>query len=358
MDVDYEYIEDKKSLSELCKKLNKEKEIGIDIECENSFHHYGTYISIIQISTRKKNFIVDVLKIKDIKPLIGVLKNPQVMKVFHNIDFDFRILNYQYYCIPKNIFDTQMAAEFLGKENLGLANLLEEYFNIEKKKKFQKADWTKRPIKEKLLQYAAKDSQYLLKLKDILKKELIKQDKYKFIQEEFKNLEKTKRIYSKPECKDLKGYKSLTPKQRSVLKELFKTREKAAKDLDKPVHFIMPNKLLLKIAKEQSTNKKFWKTLKRVHPFVKQKYLVFVNAIKKGQRNSIEIHKRRHLRFSEKQKKQIKKLTEIREEISSELGIEPHLILSKDALKQVVINQSFDSLSTWQKKHLQKRFSF
>lgn len=358
MSTDYYYIKDKRELLGLCKKLSFEKQIGVDIECENSFHHYGTYISIIQISTEKENFIIDVIALRDIEPLVQIFKNPNIVKIFHNIDFDFRILNYQFNCIPKNIFDTQIAASFLNKTNLGLGNLLEEYFHVQKKCKFQKADWTKRPIKKELLKYAVIDSLYLIKLKHLLTKELEKEHKLKFILEEFKKLENTKRTYSEPIYSDIKGYRSITPIQRSVLKQIFILRNSLAKETDKPVHFIISNKLLLYISKEYRKDEGFWRNLTHVHPIVKKKYLVFMNAVKKGETSSIIVPRKKILRFSEKQKNQMNQLLEVRDKIATEMNVEPHLILNKEMLKKVVVEQKFNSLSKWQKEIISKKFSF
>ena len=104
MNEDFEYIENRDSLIRCCKKLKFEKEIGVDIECENNFHHYGVYISIIQLSTNTENFIVDVLKLKEISPLIEILENKDIIKIFHNVDFDFRILRKQFNCKRVAIF--------------------------------------------------------------------------------------------------------------------------------------------------------------------------------------------------------------------------------------------------------------
>jgi len=139
------YIDDKRSLEEASKEWDI-KTIGVDLECENNLHHYGAYISIIQLSDGKKQWIIDCLKIKDISPVLDMFTNKNIQKIFHDVSFDLRIIHHQYKCRPKNIFDTQIAAILLGKTDLGLGSLLHEYFKIKKEQKFQMADWTKRPI--------------------------------------------------------------------------------------------------------------------------------------------------------------------------------------------------------------------
>ena len=59
----YNYIDTNEKLDSVCQELESEKELGIDIECENNLHHYGAYISLIQISSLKKNYIIDILNL-------------------------------------------------------------------------------------------------------------------------------------------------------------------------------------------------------------------------------------------------------------------------------------------------------
>ena len=358
MNSNFEYISDEDSLVRFCKRLKFEKEIGVDIECENNFHHYGVYISIIQISTKQNNFIIDVLKLKDIRVLIRILEDPEINKIFHNVDFDFRILGTQFNCRPRNVFDTQQAAVFLGKTDLGLGALLSEYFNIEKHKQFQKADWTRRPINNKMLEYAVNDSYYLIRLKHILQEELKKIHKFEWLKEEFRIIELKKWEYPKFTYQSIKGYKSLTDKERGILKELFHAREKIAKRVDRPVHFIMSNKILMELIKHPPRKMVIWKTMRGVHPAVRDNAHKFFYAVQNGEKKQIIIQKVKRLRYTEKQKKQSFRLNILREEIGKKLGLSPHLIISKDQIKELVINQNFNPLKKWQRKILEKSFSF
>ncbi len=167
------YVDTKEKLSAEAKIWNSCTELGIDIECENNLHHYGAYISIIQISSKDKNWVVDIIKLGQIQQLIDVFKNKNVTKIFHDVSFDFRILKHQFDCIPQNVFDTQLAAVLIGKHDLGLGSLLHEYFDVKKESKFQMADWTKRPLTPDMINYAIKDTNHLIGLKAALKAELV-----------------------------------------------------------------------------------------------------------------------------------------------------------------------------------------
>ena len=120
-----ELIETEDKLREASKEWKDD--LGIDIECENNLHHYGVYISIIQVSSYDKDWVIDVMKLKDIQPVTRMLENPKIQKVFHDVGFDLRILHHQFKCRPRNIFDSQIAASLLGKTQVGLGSLLEEY---------------------------------------------------------------------------------------------------------------------------------------------------------------------------------------------------------------------------------------
>src|SRR3989344_6935139 len=136
--VDFTLIETLDALAAAAEVWEKEPEIAFDIECENNLHHYGTYITLFQVSTRNANWVVDVLALKMIDPLLHVLENPRVLKVLHDVSFDLRILHHQFQCRPQNLFDTQLAAMLLDKEKVGLGVLLEEYFHVKKESKYQR----------------------------------------------------------------------------------------------------------------------------------------------------------------------------------------------------------------------------
>ena len=90
--VDFTLIETLDALAAAAEIWEKEPEIAFDIECENNLHHYGTYITLFQVSSRTANWVIDVLALKIIDPLLHVLENPPVLKVLHDVSFDLRIL--------------------------------------------------------------------------------------------------------------------------------------------------------------------------------------------------------------------------------------------------------------------------
>jgi len=353
----YYYIDTKESLAMMCVDLSREDVIGIDLECENNLHHYGAYITLIQISSRTKQWIVDMVALDSLGPLRKILTDNSIQKIFHDVSFDLRILNSQFSCKPKNVFDTQMAALLVGKTEIGLGPLLLEYFDVKKQTKFQMADWTKRPISSAMLSYAIKDSKYLIQLRDVLLDELKKLNRLDWIKEELELIESARYNSKAYTFKDFKGYVHLTDTQRSVLSVLFDLREKYAQEVDMPIHFIIPNKKLHELIVNPPKTVSQWHTISGVHPLVKRNASIFFKAVKDAQEKKITIPLKEHKRYNEEQKALLGSLGDLRDGVADKLGIARHLVMSKDQMHGIVRLKNLDSLRSWQKKVLMPKIA-
>lgn len=346
----YTYVDTKEKLIICCNELKNERILGVDLECENGLHHYGTFITLIQVSSRRKNYIIDVYRLKHINCFVDILEDRSIIKVFHDISFDFRILNDQFKCVPKNHFDTQLAAIFLGAEKTGLGNLLEEYFNLSKAKKFQKADWTKRPLSHGMLDYAIEDSCHLIELKEILEKKLKEKNLLKWFNQEIDYNENIDWVLERQTFNQLKGYKLLTDKQRAILKRLFDLRESVAMEVNRPVYFVINTRKLMEIVKKCPSLEK-WKSMKGVHPVVRQKANKFFSEQEKGKKEEIKIEKKKIYRMTPEQKKTQERYLDLRNHLSKEYKIIPHLLLNKDQIKELALG-NLNCIRPWQKELL------
>ncbi len=277
MSKDFVYVDSKDLIEEFYKHAKSKTIIGIDLEAENNYHHYGYYVSLIQISAGDKAFIIDAIKLsaKDLIPVLKILTDENIEKVFHDINFDFRILNYQYKTLPKNIFDTKIAAELLNEEKVGLKDLLYKYFNVIKQKKFQKADWSKRPLDRELLEYAAGDVKFLVALRNLLKKQLIEKKLWEKAKEKFAQAEKKDYFLKKQSYLDVRGVGNLSESELSFFKDLFELRDKLARKVNRPPFYIISNKKMLEIVKNPPKNLSEWQIMKGVHPIVRKKAYYF-----------------------------------------------------------------------------------
>lgn len=346
-----QYIATKADLEKAVKEMSKHEVLAIDLECENNLHHYGTYISLIQISSEDDDWIVDVLELKEVHPLLDVLINPAIKKIFHDVSFDLRILHLQFSCRPINIFDTQIAALLLGKNEIGLGSLLQEYYNIQKESKYQMADWTKRPLPQGMLEYAMKDTKHLLPLYHDIKKELVALARWDWALQECKHLEDSEMTYKENEYLDFKGFRFLSKKKQAILKNLFDLREELAAKVDMPNYYVMSNKKIKEILEKPPEKIDAWKKMKGVHPVVKRNAKRFVQAITEYD-ISVLPEKIIHPKYTPEQKEKTYELGIIAQDTADKLGIRKHLVMNKDQIQDIVLHQRFDSLRPWQRELL------
>jgi ribonuclease D len=159
-----------------------------------SFHRFVDRIYLLQLSTREQTAIIDPLPIGKPALLGALLEDPAVEIVFHDADYDLRLLHQDYGWQVRRIFDTRIAAQLLGLKAFGLAALLERYFGVKLEKKHQRADWSMRPLTEDMLDYAAQDTIHLLQLRDRLEADLAKLGRLEWAREEFVLLEDTRLV--------------------------------------------------------------------------------------------------------------------------------------------------------------------
>jgi len=355
--IRFDLINNDDDLNKKSREWFRETEVAIDLECENNLHHYGTTLSIIQISTNDKNWIVDMLSINNPKPLVDLFINKNIVKVFHDVSFDFRILQEVLHCVPKNVFDTSLGAQLIGWKPVGLGSLLEKHFNVSQEKKFQKADWLKRPMSKEMLSYAVRDTAYSLKLKRLIENQLVRKGRLKWAKEEFLALENANYVVEPQTHLSIRGAGTLNSHQKNVLKAIYDEREKIAKKLDRPVYFIISNKLMLDLAKNPPNSVKQWERLKGVHPLIKRRADVLFSAIINVKEGVEKVKRERPKRLSAEQAEKLGELVKLRNELAEKLGIDGHLIIKKEDLIRLVTGQTMNILKKWQKELLRDRFS-
>ena len=269
---------------EVINLLSHEKIVAFDLEA-NGMHSYPEHICLLQFGTIKDQFIVYPEALGNADELREFFQNEKIEKVFHSCDYDIRSLYRDYNVIVQNMFDTSIGAQFLGAPQLGLANVLNRFYNleIEKNKKFQKMDWGKRPLSENALKYAADDVLYLIKLRNLLVKNLKKLNRLSWAKEEITRLTKV-RFSTNDSIEDsflkIKGFRVLKPDQLAVLRELSIFREKFALKKNSPPYKIIGNKTLLILAANPKMNLNSMKGVGKW--LLQQAHKDLVNALQRG----------------------------------------------------------------------------
>ena len=244
----YILVDNAESLASLLADLEQYDMAAVDTEAD-SMHHYIARLCLIQITIGEHHYIVDPLCGLDLAPLFKATAMQTV--IFHGADYDLRLLWQAYGFSPKCIFDTMLAAKFLGEEHLGLADLVRKYFGDELKKENQRADWTIRPLPLEMCEYAIHDTFYLHELCAILSEKLIAAGRYDWLMEQCHALIEHAKIPGEKASDPwrISGSNIFTPCGLNVLKFLWDWREKQAEAMDRPPYKVMPAELMLAIVR-------------------------------------------------------------------------------------------------------------
>jgi ribonuclease D len=245
------YIDTAARLDELITAVRAEPLVAVDTEAA-SFHRYVDRVYLVQLSTRTATAIIDPLAVADLAPLGTLLGDAGVETVFHDADYDLRILDRDYGFRARRVFDTRIAAQLLGEPAVGLAALLDKHLGIKLSKAHQRADWSLRPLPAAMLAYAAADTRHLPSLRDALRDRLEASGRLTWAQEEFGRLEAL-RWSGPPDASQaylrIKGARTLQPRQLAALRALTMWRDVLASEQDKATFRIIGNEALLAVSR-------------------------------------------------------------------------------------------------------------
>lgn len=245
-----DFIDDPAVARDIAAELADEPSLALDCEAAG-FHRYSDQLCLVQISTPSgRDLIFDPLKV-DLAPLLKpTVEDPDRMLLMHGGDYDVRLLDRDLGIRPRGIFDTQVAAALLGVDGLGLAALLDEHFDVRLSKKYQRADWAKRPLSRGMLEYAAADTRYLHELADILREGLQERDREAWAREEFQAMEGLQ--FDDDGDADpvtrVKGAHRLDPREVTRLREALAWRDEIARAQDRALFRVTSDKVLVEAA--------------------------------------------------------------------------------------------------------------
>ncbi len=239
-----------KELKELVKRLKKKQFITVDTEFirEKTYH---AVLCLIQIASSDEACLIDPLSEElDLSPLLKLMKNKKVLKVFHAARQDLEIFYDLMGCIPYPVFDTQIGAMVCGLgESVSYQTLVSKFLKINLDKSSRFTDWSHRPLSEKQKQYALFDVTYLVPVFEKMAEALKESGRDKWVDEEMKRLVDI-HLYKVDPYESWKKIKrhSDNPRFLALLRELAAWREKKAIELDKPRRHFLKDEVLLEIA--------------------------------------------------------------------------------------------------------------
>ena len=247
----FQVLTTSEEVSDVARLLSQQQRIAVDTE-SNSRHKYPESICLVQVATKLGVYLIDALAVKDMTPIGEVLANASVVKVIQAAANDVLAFDRQWGFRVRNIFDTETAARFIGFKQVGLSALSESLLGVhmQKNSRLQRSDWTRRPLKQDALEYAAMDVWHLLDLQGELERKLEALQRLGWVSEECARIEEIRYLPQDPDSAflSLKGSGKLNGQERAVLKRLFTVRESEARLRGIPPYYVLPHETLITLA--------------------------------------------------------------------------------------------------------------
>ncbi len=250
------YIKTNQQLVDVCQILRESEAIFVDTEFVRQSSYYPQ-LALVQVTDGQNLSLIDPLEISDLTPLFDLCFNPKIIKVFHSCRQDLEIFYHLCGKVPGPIFDTQIAAALLGFGlQVGYAPLVSQLLGIDLDKSQTFTNWLQRPLTNEQCEYAANDVIFLEKIYHVMKKQLLEQNKLRWLDNDFALLSEssTYEVDKTTVWKKVKGYQRLKANQLVVLQALASFRETQAILKNKIRKYIFSDQLLLDIVASNASD--------------------------------------------------------------------------------------------------------
>lgn len=360
----YDLITDPTDLEQLAAELEGETIIGVDLEADSMFH-FRERVCLLQIATREKSFVVDTIRITDAAPLREVFRSPRTRKVFHGADYDVRSLFRDFEIRINNLFDTELACRLLGYKESGLEAVLKNLFGVALDKKYQRKDWSRRPLPDEMLAYAAADVRHLVPLAERLEAELRSQHRLAWAAEECRLLSRVRpnTEVERPLFLNCKGAGRLDPRGLAVLEGLLGFRRKLARVKDRPLFKVFSHETLLQLAEARPATMEELEATRALSAGQLERYgleilAVVEQALRIPSEELPRYPRRKSQTVSAAAARRIQALRRWRDAKARKLKIEPSLVCTKAAINAIAARRPASpedlaeivELKRWQRK--------
>ena len=246
------YIDTQQKFEELIRELKGSSVLCIDTEFMREKTYYAK-LCLVQINNGSIQALIDAIQIEDLTPLAQLLTDENIVKVFHAGSQDIEVLYYATGVVPKNVFDTQIAAAVLGYQlQIGYGPLVLSVCNVSLPKAHGYTDWARRPLTGAQQKYAIDDVTYLLDVYRELESKLEKKGRASWLKADFEHLCNTSRFISDPRnmFEHVKHIGSLNRRQLAIAREVSAWRELEAQRLNKPRRWVLPDEAVIEISRK------------------------------------------------------------------------------------------------------------
>jgi len=340
----YQYIDTPDAVVSLAEKLSSARWLAIDTEFLRE-RTYRPELCLLQIASDDPDNTVaciDPLAVENIDPLLDVIYDASILKVLHAAGQDLEIFYWLRGEVPQNLFDTQVAAPLLGfAEQIGYGNLVNEILKIELSKSHSRADWSRRPLPEKQLQYAADDVIYLAKLYPVMRDKLEQLGRLDWLDQDWLDMTNSDN-YEKPAdtmWKRLRHIEKLKGPRLSVAQQLAGWRELTARAENLPRNWLMKDETIIDLAKQMPDEAGELKHIRGLSAgTIRHHAQMIVDTINRAKQiapEKVQITKRK-AKLTPTQEAALDTLTAVARLHSDELQINPSILAPRKSLEDLL----------------------
>lgn len=331
--------------------------VALDTEFLRESTYYAK-LCLVQLGNEHACVVVDVLALSSLKPLLDFILDRSRLKVLHAARQDMEVLVQAQPAdlqrIPGPLFDTQIAAGLLGLPGqIGYGDLLSKRLGVTLPKGLARTDWSRRPLSDEQLHYAADDVRYLGPLYLQLRDELQRRERLDWLQEETAVLDNAVLYRTAPEdaWQRLKGTTQLQPAQRAALKQLAQWREVRAIEANKPRGWILSDEALRYISERLPQSMDELQRTRDLPPAVLRKQgETLLELVQTGIRLADTEAPARDFRPSNQQQSQVSKLMQLVRNTAERIDVSPELLATRRDMEQLVYFDKTEHLQQgWRK---------
>ena len=347
-DPSYRFIRTPAELEQFVSRISQEKIIAVDLEADSMFH-FQEKVCLLQMAGNGENVVIDPLEVNDLSALAPIFKDKDVCKVFHGSDYDVRSLYRDFSIEINNLFDTQLASMFMGQRETSLGAVVCNRFGIELDKRYQKKDWSQRPLPDGMIEYAASDVYHLIPLARMLMDELEEKGRLDWVKEECDYLSEVRPMEngSDPLFLRFRGAGRLPRRNLAALEGLLQYRRKLAEKKDRPLFKVISNTALLKIATEMAQTPQAMEaarclSAKQIRIYGKPLSAIVKKANALAEKDLPTYPRKRRPSVSPRVPERIKIIKAWRDRLADGLGLDPALLFNKALMTAIAVKKPAD----------------
>lgn len=358
----YRIIRSDDDLKQFADRIGCATILAVDLEADSMFH-FQEKVCLIQMAGNAENVVIDPLSINNFSPLVPIFKDENVCKVFHGSDYDVRSLFRDFTIEINNLFDTQLASMFLGEKETSLGAVVHRRFGIKLDKRYQKKDWSQRPLPDGMIEYAASDVYHLIPMARQLMKELKEKGRLSWVEEECQYLSGVRPAENNDEPLFLRfrGAGRLPRRNLAALEGLLQYRREVARKRDRPLFKVFSNTSMLIIATELAGTPQSLEATRCLSP---KQFRIYGKTLSKIVNKAMAIApkdlpvypRRKRLSVAPQVPERIKAIKSWRDAMAERLELDPAMLFNKALMTAIAVKHpsdiqalyEVDSIRNWQ----------